>query len=597
MFCRRTVIVWIGILSLSSMFLLGQDTWSLSCPDADGDGYGDPASGLCPHPERDCHDGDPAVNPGATEGPYGDPTCSDALDNNCDGRADGDDAECEEIQVPVTIDPAEEAGRLDDRYLGFAFDMVQFTEGFWWDWGPGGPQPEPTPDLESPKLRRLASYLAPSRMRVGGTDSDAAYFCPEEGECELPPSYQNVYPDPDEERPGVVSREDIRRIADFAEAVGARIMFCLNVGPGPRDPATGRWTPDNARDLIRYARSLPNGDLFDVWEPGNEVNLIWYTFNMPALLTPDLFASDLAAFRALVDEEAPGSLVACPGSFFVPYRALNDLGFTRRVLSLARDKVDIVTWHLYATQSERCPAIFSPARASRETLFDPSNLAMNRYFARYVAQEAAGLPVWNGESASSQCGGQPGVSDTLLDALWLADWIGVMAEEGSSTLVRQTLVGGDYGMIDPDTLDPRPSLLAYVMHRRTVEGTRLLTEADRSLVKAHGYCSAGMDGSVTAVLSNPSGRMVTAEVSLAGMAVSSARQWTVGAGGDLTATRATIEGLTHEPDGTIPDPPGTPVPVNGGKAYARVGPNSLVFVDLEPVEAGPVCRAIPSEWN
>lgn len=512
---------------------------------------------------------------------------------NCDGDTGAQDARCSGIQVPVTIDPGQAAGRLDERYLGFAFDTVQFTEGFWWDWGPEGPQPESTPDLESPKLRRLTSYLAPSRMRVGGTDSDAAYFCPEEGECELPPTYQGAYPDPGKERPGVLSHEDIRRIADFSEAVGARTMLCVNVGPGPRDPATGRWLPDNARQLIHYARSLPNGDVFDIWEPGNEVNIIWYGFNMPFLLTPEQYASDLATFRTVVDEEAPGSLVACPGSFFVPYLWLNDLYFTRNVLLHARDKVDIVTWHLYATQSERCPDLFSPAPASKEALFDPSVLDMNRSFASYVAEEAGDLPVWNGESASSQCGGQSGISDTLLDALWLADWIGIMAEQGSSTLVRQTIVGGDYGLIDPDTLDPRPSLLAYVMYRRTVEGYRLETVADRSLVKAHGYCSAGMDGSVTTVLSNPSEDLLAVEIALAGTAVASARQWTVGADGDLSATRATIEGKTHRADGTLPDPPGTPVPVDRGKACARVAPNSLVFVVLEPSEAGSLCRADP----
>ena len=112
----------------------------------------------------------------------------------CDGDTDTQDPEQPGILVPVTIDPGQAAGRLDERYLGFAFDTVQFTEGFWWDWSPEGPQPEQTPDLESPKLRNLTSYLAPSRMRIGGTDSDAAYFCPEEGECDLPATYRGAYP-------------------------------------------------------------------------------------------------------------------------------------------------------------------------------------------------------------------------------------------------------------------------------------------------------------------------------------------------------------------------------------------------------------------
>ena len=54
----------------------------------------DPASSLCTYPERDCDDEDAEINPGATEDPPGDPTCSDAFDNDCDGSADGATPPC-----------------------------------------------------------------------------------------------------------------------------------------------------------------------------------------------------------------------------------------------------------------------------------------------------------------------------------------------------------------------------------------------------------------------------------------------------------------------------------------------------------------------
>ena len=79
------------------------------------------------------------------------------------------------------------------------------------------------------------------------------------------------------------------------------------------------------------------------------------------------------------------------------------------------------------------------------------------------------------------------------------------------------------------------------------------------------------------------------EIVLEGTEVVSARQWTVGAGGDLAARRASIEGQVAGQNGTIPDPPGTPVYLEQGWAYARVDPNSLVFVVLEPSETQPIC--------
>jgi acetyl esterase/lipase len=58
------------------------------CSDADGDGYGDPASPACDGAKWDCNDGEPAVSPGVGE------DCGNGLDDDCDGFSDGADTEC-----------------------------------------------------------------------------------------------------------------------------------------------------------------------------------------------------------------------------------------------------------------------------------------------------------------------------------------------------------------------------------------------------------------------------------------------------------------------------------------------------------------------
>lgn len=86
--------VWVGILALSGMFLMGQDTWAPPpCTDLDGDGYGDPASRSCAYAELDCDDSNADVHPGPVE------VCDNGIDDDCDELVDGDD-ECNLAPIP-----------------------------------------------------------------------------------------------------------------------------------------------------------------------------------------------------------------------------------------------------------------------------------------------------------------------------------------------------------------------------------------------------------------------------------------------------------------------------------------------------------------
>ena len=74
--------------------------------DEDGDGYVAAACG-----GADCDDNAFDVHPGAPEGPYGDASCQDAADNNCDELVDAQDFDCHERTLiyrsvgPGNIDP------------------------------------------------------------------------------------------------------------------------------------------------------------------------------------------------------------------------------------------------------------------------------------------------------------------------------------------------------------------------------------------------------------------------------------------------------------------------------------------------------------
>lgn len=78
-----------------------------ACIDIDGDGYGSPGNSTCPNgQETDCDDNNSAVNPGALEIFSEGSTCSDTVDNNCDGIIDTDDNNCKsELEVTSLSNP------------------------------------------------------------------------------------------------------------------------------------------------------------------------------------------------------------------------------------------------------------------------------------------------------------------------------------------------------------------------------------------------------------------------------------------------------------------------------------------------------------
>ncbi len=67
----------------------GKGECKSQCKDNDGDGYGNPGLSSCSKGSAtDCNDNNANVNPGMAE------VCSDGVDNDCDGKADGADTDC-----------------------------------------------------------------------------------------------------------------------------------------------------------------------------------------------------------------------------------------------------------------------------------------------------------------------------------------------------------------------------------------------------------------------------------------------------------------------------------------------------------------------
>ncbi|HJL20389.1 MAG TPA: hypothetical protein RMH99_32275 [Sandaracinaceae bacterium LLY-WYZ-13_1] len=396
-----------------------------------------------------------------------------------------------ESAVTVALDAV--VAEVDPRFLSVAIDSAQLVGGTFWDpsgesTGTTGDHPVPPYDFASPKVRRLASALAPALLRLGGTDADMVYYDLSDDPVEEPPEGYEA----------VMTRAQWDGVHDFLDATGYDLMFCLNAGPGPRD-ADGAWDPAQARALMAHAAAEGQG--VAVWELGNEPN----GFRLIHGIDPDP-AGHAAAYEtlaALRDELAPDARLAGPASAWWPTSGELGRFYPDFVDAGGLDPVEIVTWHYYPQQSRRCPVRTTPAEPT--TMLQPENLAEVEVWAEEV-EAAVTDPddeVWLGETGGAQCGGEPGVSDRFVGSFWWADQLGRMARRGQRVVVRQTLSGGTYGLLDDASLDPRPDYWTSVLWRRTM-GTRVLAASTEDpALMAYAHCAAGSrEGAVAVVLLN-----------------------------------------------------------------------------------------------
>jgi heparanase 1 len=386
----------------------------------------------------------------------------------------GDDAGAPSVAYTVTVGKDAVVATIDERYLSVGIDTAQVVGAGFWD---AAPRPY---DFTRARLRRLAGELAPATLRIGGTDADRIYYdLSATPVTTAPAGYQHV-----------LTATEWDAVGELARALDFDLLFTINAGPGPRDPASLAWQDAQARALVQY--TVAKGIPVTTWEFGNEINSYSLSLNLD-LSTAQLVA-DVAAAKRLVAELDPGARLAGIASAYWPVVGEIVATYPPFMSAGGGAALDVITWHYYPQQSARCG--LSSRRAQLETMLVPANLdEASRWAAEIEAPRDQLVPdaeVWLGESGNAQCGGEPGVSDRFVSGFWWLDQLGLLARRGQKRVVRQTLSGSDYGLIDDDTLAPRPDYFTSVLWRRLV-GTRVLdaTRLGAPMLRAYAHCARG----------------------------------------------------------------------------------------------------------
>ena len=119
----------------------------------------------------------------------------------------------------------------------------------------------------------------------------------------------------------------------------------------------------------------------------------------------------------------------------------------------------------------------------------------------------AGMEIWVGEIAAAWHSGEPGVTNRFISSFWYADALGLLASLNHTGFCRQTLAGGNYGLLNRTTFQPNPDFyVAQLFH--DLMGERVLEfESGGALdkgLRTYAHCHSGLGGKATMLLINVS---------------------------------------------------------------------------------------------
>jgi heparanase len=412
------------------------------------------------------------------------------------------------VRVPVGTIP--EVARVDPRFQSYNVEMAEIVGGrFWAPYPKVGAKAEansppvsstlgfdaalfrqrPPADLSNARLRNLARGLGPAYIRVSGSWANKTFFQDDNlRRLAAPPKgFENV-----------LTRQQWAGVVEFANAVDGRITTSFAVSEGARDPA-GVWSPTEARKLLRYTRLL--GGTIHSAELINEPNL-GATSGLPAGYNANSFARDIAVFQDFAKSEAPELKTVGPGSTGETGVSLfNNPGLSTEAMLSAqpRPRFDYFSYHFYGGRSQRC------ARMAPTSAILPENALSEEWLSRTDKALAfyrdlrdrfmPGAPIWLNETAQASCGGDKWAA-SFLDTFRYVDQMGRLAKQGVSVIMHNTLAASDYGLIDEQSLTPRPNYWAALLWRRLMGEVVLDAAPVKPGLHVYAHCLRNRPGGV-----------------------------------------------------------------------------------------------------
>ncbi|POO01329.1 Glycoside hydrolase [Trema orientale] len=396
------------------------------------------------------------------------------------------------LEGTVSIDGKVTIGKIDDDFVCATLD--------WWppekcDYGTcsWGHASLLNLDLSNNILLNAIKAFSPLKIRLGGTLQDKVIYGTEDNKQPCIPFIKNT-----SElfgfTQGCLPMNRWDELNSFFKSSGAKIIFGLNALIGRTlqhdGSSTGAWDYSNAESLIRYTVSK-NYPIYG-WELGNELS----GNGVGTRVTADQYSSDTIALQNVVHNIYQGSdskpLIIAPGGFF-------DANWFKEFLNKTSKSLDVVTHHIYnlgpGVDTHLIEKILNPSYLDGEASTF-SNLQET------LKSSGSSAVSWVGEAGGAYNSGRNLVTNAFVFSFWYLDQLGMAAAHDTKTYCRQSLIGGNYGLLDTDNFVPNPDYYSALLWHRLMGRNVLSTSfSGTKNIRAYAHCAKQSKG-ITVLLSN-----------------------------------------------------------------------------------------------
>ena len=423
-------------------------------------------------------------------------------------------------------------------------------------------------------LINLFRNLGPGVLRIGGNAVESTFWSRSETSPLAPMANGKGY---DKETPVTLGPMSVDNLFAFAKESGWRVIYGLNLGANQ---------PEMAADEADYALRV-GGPMVLAFEVGNEPNLFHTNAKKKNKDAKDLKLTDLrpagysyTQFRDEIETYYRAILARSPRAPLTGPATTKTCAWVPDYVRDFKSRVCLITSHTYPLSAkDEDPQ--SSRFASIENLLH-TNLE-DDWLPKLKAATAAGLPWRLGEGNTASGGGKHGLSDVFASALWGADFMFKVAEQGGAGInLHGGYTPGRYSpiyVLDGD-YHAAPIYYSMLLFHQAARG-RIVSVECRTTGNFAAHAVMGDDHKLRVVLINKDLKQSVKASIASGLLGNQAQLIRLSAPSVTSTEEVTLAGNAVAKDGKWTPQPGEKVPCVNGKLEVFLLAASAALLTIE----------------